>query len=255
MSLASGVVNNPAIDNLVQSSLESEYEYLILRLEWIPYEEITDIKPTQIDNVYNAIRKYTLGNGTGVESMIILLCLGNSEECTPTLVSEFARIYSLPTHEYNNDYNRFRRYKRWLQLRNGFIDGFTKYKDNYYMVTNRDFYHYYSRYGFCSACGILRCSPVWCICGHKQLSDGWTSNNKQLDKFIKKSQLQTNSPNHAYLEWIPFDCIDDKTYVCGHKSVYSYGLPTVKSIPLEISDETHDLYYAEVNYLLMRHVY
>ena len=39
-----------------------------------------------------------------------------------------------------------------------------------------------------------------------------------------------------------------------------YGLPTdrytdVKLIPLEITDETHDLYYAEINYLLMRHVY
>ena len=98
----------------------------------------------------------------------------------------------------------------------------------------------------------------------------WPSNNKQLDEFIKKSQLQTNSPNHAYLEWIPFDCIYDVEY-----DISLYGLPTceyveliplryldglpitrsVKLIPLEITDSTHDLYYAEVNYLLMRHVY
>ena len=75
--------------------------------------------------------------------------------------------------------------------------------------------------------------------------------DQRLDDFIKKSQLQTNSPNEHYLEWIPFDCIDDGGL---------YGLPTpyyvkVKLIPLEITDETHDLYYAEVNYLLMRHVY
>src|SRR5207244_6326454 len=56
-----------------------------------------------------------------------------------------------------------------------------------------------------SACGILRCSPVWCICDHKELSQGWTSNNKKLDEFITKTQRQTNSPNEAYLEWIPFD--------------------------------------------------
>ena len=95
---------------------------------------------------------------------------------------------------------------------------------------------------------------MWCICGHKELADGWTSNNKQLDEFIKKSQLQTNSANHAYLEWIPFDCIDDKG--CGF--FYLDGLPTykrVKLIPLEITDSTHDLYYAEVNHLPMRHVY
>jgi len=92
-------------------------------------------------------------------------------------------------------------------------------------------------------------------CGHKEVSNGWTSNNTQLDEFIKKSQLQTNSANDAYLEWIPFDCIDVKEY-----AIYLNGLPTtayayVKLIPLEITDSTHDYNYAEVNYLLMRHVY
>src|SRR6185436_17763745 len=117
------------------------------------------------------------------------------------------------------------------------IIGFTKYEANYYMVAERLFYYCYSRYGFCTACQILRCSPVWCICGHKQLCDGWTSNNKQLDDFIKKSQLQTNSPNHAYLEWFPYDC---------HSYGHPYGLPIdytrMTFIPLEITDETHDLY-------------
>src|SRR5438132_10406160 len=95
---------------------------------------------------------------------------------------------------------------------------------------------------------------VWCICGHKQLSDRWTSNNKQLDEFIKKSQLQTNSPNHAYLEWIPFDCI----YDYGKDWVYLNGLSTCVDViltPLEITDKTDDSYYAEVNSLLMRHSY
>ena len=185
----------------------------------------------------------------------MLLLLGSSEECTPALVSEFARIYSLPTHKYNNVDNNFKRYSEWLQWRNSLIKGFTKYEDKFYMVADKLFYHCYSRYGFCTACGTLRCSPAWCICGHKQVSDGWTSNNKQLDEFIKKSQLQTNSPNHAYLEWIPFDCIRVDTY-----EIYLNGLPTpehalVKLIPLEITDETDNSYYAEVNYLLMRHVY
>ena len=56
------------------------------------------------------------------------------------------------------------------------------------------------------------------------------------------------------MECIPFDCIEDE----GKYGMHLYGLPTradVKFIPLEITDETHDLYYAEVNYLLMRHVY
>ena len=191
MSLASGVVNNPTIDNLVQASLESENKDL--RLKWIPYSEITNMQPTQSDNVYYAIRKDDYDNG---RTTIMLLLLGSSEECTPTLVSEFARIYSLPTtHKYNNDVNQFRRYSTWLSRRNELIKGFTKYNNNYYMVADRKFYHFYSRYGFCTICGILRCSPVWCICDHKKLSDGWTSNNKQLDELIKKTQLQTTSIN------------------------------------------------------------
>src|SRR6185312_6463669 len=123
MSLASGVVNNPAIDNLVQSSLESEHD---LRLEWIPYEKFTDIKPTQIDNVYCASRRHYEIIFT---NEITLIFLGNNKECSPTLVSELARIYSLPTHKYKNNVSKYRRYSRWLTERNKLIDGFTKYKD------------------------------------------------------------------------------------------------------------------------------
>ena len=238
MSLASEVT----IDKFFESFLESENEFP--RLEWLPCEEITNIRPTPTDAIYYASRKARLGEAR--ETMIALL--GSNEECTPTLVSEFARIYSLPTHENIGVDNRFRRYFRWLENRNKLVDGFTKHENNYYMVAKRQFYDCYSRYGFCAACGILRCSPAWCICGHKELSNGWTSNNEQLDEFIKKSQLQTTSANHAYLEWIPYDFINVMTY-----SVYLYGLPTradVKLSPLEITDETRDLYYAEVTIYL-----
>jgi len=232
------------IDNLIESSLESEDKDL--RLDWIPYEEIRDIKPTQVGNVHYAIYNCTpYGKVKVEETKIMLLSLGSDEECTPTLVSEFARKYSLPTHKYNNIDSQFRRYKKWLNSRNALIKGFTEHDDNYYMVAERQFYHCHSRYGFCATCGILRCSPVWCVCGHKELSNGWTSDNKRLDEFIKESQLQTTSPNDAYLEWIPVDCINVDLPTC----------ELVKFIPLEITDETHDLYYAEVNYLHMRHVY
>src|SRR5439155_6541880 len=128
--------------------------------------------------IYYASRKYGR-YGRIEEKMVMLLFLGDSAECTQTLVSEFARIYSLPTHKYNNNASHFRRYSTWLKYRNQLIQGFTEYEDSYYMVADKLFYHCYSRYGFCTACGILRCSPVWCICGHRELSDGWTSNNKR----------------------------------------------------------------------------
>ena len=87
MSLTLGVVNNQALDDLIQSSSESEHE-----LKWVPHEEIVDIEPTQIDSVYYYdIHKQTV------------IMLGNSEECTQTLVSEFARIYSLSTCKDDKD--------------------------------------------------------------------------------------------------------------------------------------------------------
>jgi len=91
---------------------------------------------------------------------------------------------------------------------------------------------------------------VWCICGHKRLSEGWTSNNEKLDEFIIESQILTDSPNEAYLEWIPFD------HMIKHISgVYLYDkLPTQYEVsldPLSITDETDDLYYDKVNDLIM----
>src|SRR6185312_5019032 len=148
-------IQNSTIDNLIRASSK----------EWIPYSEITDIQSSPIDAaVYNATRKQTLPSGKVDEKMIMLLCLGSDEICTPTLVSEFARIYSLTVHDSNDDVDhKFRRYTKWLEYRNELIKGFTEYDNNYYMVADKRFYHCYSRYGFCSECRILRCSPVWCI--------------------------------------------------------------------------------------------
>ena len=167
-------MHNPAINNFVHG-----------RREWISYSDITDIWPTQFDSVYYALYKNEDGDGVE-ETTIILSLLGSDKICTQPFVRAFARIYALPTHKDNNNDN-FRRYSEWLKCRNYHIKGFTEYDGSYYMVADKRFYHCYSQYGFCTACGMLRCSPVWCICGHKELSDGWTSNNKQLDEFITKS--------------------------------------------------------------------
>ena len=177
MSLVVNDTHNPAIDSLVQSN---KYN-----LKWVFCSEITDITSSQVDNIYYAIRKQTRSDGRVYEDKIMMLLLGNNETCTPSLVSEFARIHSLPTHKYNNDDNNFRRYSYWLYYRNVQIKGFTEHDNNYYMVADRRFYHYYSLYGFCTACGILRCSPVWCICGNEELSDGWTSNKSNSISLLR----------------------------------------------------------------------
>jgi hypothetical protein len=214
-----------AINDLVRDSLDNEQT-----LKWIPDSEFSKESIQHHFPDRNFSYRYAVHERWG---KAVLLLLGNDNECTPAFVDEFARQYSLPTHKYNNPPNlmEFRRYRKWLTLRNKMIKGFTKYDDNYYLVAERPLLYCYFRYGFCSACGILRCSPVWCICGYKELSDTWTSNNERLDNLIKKSQIQTNSANDAYLEWIPIDCID--IIIIG-KLIFNY-LPMmyVKLIPLE----------------------
>ena len=148
------------------------------------------------------------------------------------------------------------------------IAGFTKYQDNYYMVAKRDFRYCYTLYGFCSACGILRCSPVWCICGHKELTNQWTSNDEKLDEFIRETQNRSTTANEVYLEWIPFGLIEtdsaddtsdsensndvdnisinegiDITYPPGYLRC---GLPTFGYIELIPLDAADDLFYQKV---------
>ena len=120
--------------------------------------------------------------------------------------------------------------------------GFTYASKQKYCLVKEEYGH-----GLCLAC-IWKLEPtinLFCYnCGTLRLRD-WTTGNKSLDSFIMESWSNMKNAYDAYLEWISYDCI-------------RYGLPicaSFKLIPLEITDETHDLYYAEVNYLLMRHVY
>src|SRR5438128_2544419 len=232
----------PAVDELVEFSktlANGESSLEVYQLKWIPYRKFTDIESTGHSTgnqpTYYAMYEQAKTDDKQVE----MLLLGTVDECTHEFIHEFARTHSLPTHKYNSqpNMNQFRRYSVWLERRNDMIEGFTSDNNNYYLVADRHFHRCYSRYGFCSACGILRCSPVWCICGHKEISQRWTSNNKRLDEFITKSQRQTKSPNEAYLEWIPFDHLSHR-----RDDVYElYANQCRVSLrPLEITDKTDD---------------
>ena len=129
------------------------------------------------------------------------------------------------------------------------IKGFTSDNVNYYLVAKRLFYNFYSLYGFCSACGMFRCSPALCICGHRELSSSWTGDNKKLDEFIRKSQMQTESANEAYLEWIPFNYF--KTSANSSACFRSLSDELFQLISIEISDKTDNSYYDQVHYITL----
>jgi len=213
-------------------------------LEQIPYSHFADIRPLDDFRIFHATCKQRQAE------TVMILSLGPIDVCSPEFIRRIATTYSLPTHKYINpsNVNSFKRFSIWLEKRNKLITGFTKDDNNYYLVASKQFQYYYSMCGFCSACGVLRCSPVWCICGHKELSKGWTSNNKKLDDFIKKSQLQTSSANEAYLEWIPFNYF--KTSANSSACFRSLSDELFQLISIEISDKTDDSYYDQVHYIV-----
>ena len=190
-----------AMDQLILESKtfwkpHPEIEYY--RLLWFPHFEFKSITPIQ-----NRTDKFT--HSGDLDSMkVTLMLFETNDKCTDEFIQEIDRIYSLSTGRHGNC-DHFKRFPMLLELRNRFIHGFTNFEGNYYMVVCESFSHTYVQCGFCSECGILRCSPVWCICGHKELINACPSNNETIDKLIKHSQRQTISANEAYLEWIPFD--------------------------------------------------
>jgi len=236
------VFSCPAIDQLIESSQILDNGEAYSHFRWISSWEFTDM------DLIEASTDRTVYYAKLDGMTMMLLLLGNLDKCTPEFVRELARTYSLPTHVYGNSSSNFRRYFKWLKCRNEWIEGFTIIEDNYYLAAQKTFYDCYSLYGFCSACGILRCSPVWCICGHKELSNGWTSNNEKLDELIKKTQSQTKSANEAYLEWIPTDQFSGSNKRSNAKlnGIHTYEC-IEKLIPLELLHKTDTQYYRKVS--------
>ena len=158
----------PAIDQLIESSKIPNSGYL----KWIPFSEFTDVESIEHSTsnqptyyaTYEQAKEQRDVYGYLISSykLVEMLRVGTVDECTQEFIHKFARIHSLPTRKYNNplNMNQFRRFSTWLKSRNEVIEGFTSDNNNYYVVTKRRFHNFYSLYGFCSACGILRCSPV-----------------------------------------------------------------------------------------------
>src|SRR5687767_13769876 len=63
-------------------------------------------------------------------------------------------------------------------------------------------------YGTCSNCGERNTSYNWCqICRSKHFIScfvRWTSGNRDIDKFIRNTQIKSLSRNRV-LEWIPYE--------------------------------------------------
>jgi hypothetical protein len=82
-------------------------------------------------------------------------------------------------------------------------------------------------YGECSECQRQRTAAMWCktcdIINLKNHFNNWTSGNRDIDKFIRYTQLNANQ-TMDYLEWIDFDQLDLVANTCkrgAFSSMYS----------------------------------
>jgi hypothetical protein len=260
----------PAIDQLIESSKTRACgtSEAIDMLEWISYSEFSDIERVHDSNELNI--HYAVHNRQNGKSLVMLVLIGTRDECTLEFIDKFAKTYSLPTQKYLNPSNivQYRCLIQMLVLRNcGYLKGFTMNEDKYFMVSDRMLHEFYSLYGFCSACGVLRCSSVWCMCGVKEVAYGWTSNCKKLDEFIRKIQSLSKTVNDSYVQFvsynflhqklpdtiIPVDNDDPRQY-----SYLRYKEFTLSSstdlVPLETSDLEDDSFYDKVkSYVVLMH--
>jgi len=81
-------------------------------------------------------------------------------------------------------------------------------------------------YGICGECNEPGTGSHWCKpCNAKRFDENfknWTSGNKNIDEFIRQSQL--NALSYASnLEWIPFENFQNVTYITrgGFGKIYS----------------------------------
>ena len=63
--------------------------------------------------------------------------------------------------------------------------------------------------GSCSCCNKLFTEEVWCNeCDPYGMTEGWTSGNLNIDKFIKDTVYNARE-DRSFLEWVPFDRFED----------------------------------------------
>jgi hypothetical protein len=132
------------------------------------------------------------------------------DECTPEFVNEFARIHSLPTMIHSM-------VRTSRDIPNGFGNEikrymvFTKYNHNHYLVAEKSFVYFYSRYGFCPACGILRCGVFVAIKNYAIHGPATTENSTTLLRNLRHRQTLQMMPiwmsyGSLHTQWFDYSC-------------------------------------------------
>src|SRR4051812_46879417 len=84
------------------------------------------------------------------------------------------------------------------------------------LIPNEELRERYKKHGLCKECGQPNTGWKWCqSCNSKHFQQDfnkWTSDNKEIDEFIQKFQLNATREEEV-LEWIPYEKFEDFEYV------------------------------------------
>ncbi|GBB84916.1 hypothetical protein RclHR1_01150020 [Rhizophagus clarus] len=212
---------NKIIDELIQEMQLKIQNYNDIIVEWIPYDQLNDIKEigkdvfatlysaTWIDGPlkYNTVNNKCIRNHNNKEVALKNLC--NSQNINEFLneVKSYFFTVDVPSHDINFTPK---------------IYGISQNLDTKdYIIVLDDCY--------CENCGKIYTDigNKWCKpCQIEDIKRGfanWTSENKKIDKLIQEMQLKINKYNDIIVEWIPYDQFNDikKRGKGGFSTVYS----------------------------------
>ncbi|CAG8555762.1 16716_t:CDS:10, partial [Acaulospora morrowiae] len=90
------------------------------------------------------------------------------------------------------------------------VFGITQDTTGEYMIVFDDFYFMrYEIFGECAQCKRYNTSEAWCLsCDPFKVTQGWTSENNDIDDYIKECQLKAIKYEDA-IEWIPFNRLSE----------------------------------------------
>ncbi|GBB96290.1 hypothetical protein RclHR1_02720005 [Rhizophagus clarus] len=212
---------NKIIDESIQEMQLNIQNYEDIIVEWIPYNQLNDIKEIGKDvfaTLYSAKwidgpLKYNTDSNKCVRNQnnkeVALKNLFNSQN-----INEFlneVKSYYFKVDDLAHDIN-------FAPKMYGISQNLDT-KD--YIIVLEDCY--------CENCGKLYADigHKWCkpckIKDIKQDFANWTSGNKKIDKLIQEMQLKINKYNDIIVEWIPYDQFNDI------KKIGKGGFPTVYS--------------------------
>uniref|UniRef100_U9U9U5 Protein kinase domain-containing protein n=1 Tax=Rhizophagus irregularis (strain DAOM 181602 / DAOM 197198 / MUCL 43194) TaxID=747089 RepID=U9U9U5_RHIID len=211
-NLTNWTSGNEIIDNLIQEKNQDIREPNDIIFEWIPYNQLNDIK--EINNVlYLAIWK----DGP-------LYYCHHKKEYVRKSKNEKIFIFSLYdlTIITNEFYYKVKSYFWSSSLDNFPIYGISQNPNTkeYFMVFQDD---------HCEKCGkkYTNVKYKWCeSCQINYIEKGfinWTSGNEIVDNFIQEFQLKINDYNDIIIEWIPYDQFDNIKEIRkdGFSTIYS----------------------------------